>query len=331
MNSLVSIVIPVYNGENFLSEAINSALSQTYSHIEVLVINDGSTDKTEDIALSYGDKIRYYSKENGGVSTALNLGISKMHGDYFSWLSHDDLYLPEKIAEAISAIETSCNSSTDIVYSDYTIIDKSGDTIAVTDIRHKYPDADLTFGMFPLLKQMLNGCSMLIHKSHFIRVGVFDETLRATQDYDLWFKMCQGVTFVYLNKPLVAMREHGAQVTHSYERNRVESDELWLKMLKHITREDTIRLGKTENYFWNNQIDFLSYTPYKDASAYAKSKLKEVGGTRIYTASSILRLVVYKILSTISRLMRCFGIQKTLRESRLFRLGYKMWFGVRYK
>ena len=93
-NPLVSIVIPVYNGSNYLREAINSALNQTYKNIEIVVVNDGSTDGglTEQVAKSFGDKIRYFSKENGGCGSALNCGIDAMKGGYFSWLSHDDLY-----------------------------------------------------------------------------------------------------------------------------------------------------------------------------------------------------------------------------------------------
>ena len=100
---LVSIVIPVYNGSNYMREAVDSALAQTYEHLEVIVVNDGSTDDTEQIALSYGERIRYFRKENGGVSSALNLGISKMKGAYFSWLSHDDIYSPTKVSDAIKS------------------------------------------------------------------------------------------------------------------------------------------------------------------------------------------------------------------------------------
>ena len=95
----ISIIIPAYNASDYLSEAIDSALNQTYSNIEIIVVNDGSKDDgaTEKIALSYGQKIRYLSKENGGSSSALNWGISHMTGEWFSWLSHDDLYVPEKL------------------------------------------------------------------------------------------------------------------------------------------------------------------------------------------------------------------------------------------
>ena len=87
MQPLVSIVIPVYNGSNFLRDAIDSALAQTYPRVEVIVVNDGSTDggATEAIAKSYGSRIRYFAKENGHVASALNYGIARMEGEYFSW------------------------------------------------------------------------------------------------------------------------------------------------------------------------------------------------------------------------------------------------------
>ena len=103
---LVSIIIPVYNGSNYMREAIDSALAQTYQNTEVIVVNDGSNDDgaTDEIARSYGDKIRYFIKENGGVSSALNLGIRMMKGDYFSWLSHDDVYTPAKLEKQIALL-----------------------------------------------------------------------------------------------------------------------------------------------------------------------------------------------------------------------------------
>lgn len=327
MKPLVSIIIPVYNGENYLKEAIDSALAQTYEPIEVLVVNDGSTDRTEEISLSYGDRIRYFAKENGGVSTALNMGISNMHGEYFSWLSHDDLYKPEKIEFEIAALS---NNPTRIVYSNYAVIDKEGVTIAVMDISKKYPGADLTFGLFPILRQVLNGCSMLIHKSHFTRVGLFDEHLRFTQDYDLWFRMFRGVELVYVNEPLVMMREHGSQTTHNYIMNLDESDDLWLNMLKAVTIEETCKLDGTERDFWNRQAEFLAYTRYKKAKSYAKSRLKALGGGKV-SFPRLVRRTVYYTLSTVSRFTRQLGIQKVLKKSKLFHLGYKIWFGVRYK
>ena len=93
----VSIVIPVYNGEKYMRQAINSALAQTYENTEVIVIDDGSTDSSAAVAAEYDDHIRFFRQANGGVASALNLGINHMQGDYFSWLSHDDAYRPGKI------------------------------------------------------------------------------------------------------------------------------------------------------------------------------------------------------------------------------------------
>ncbi len=95
----VSIIIPVYNGADYLREAIESALTQSYSNCEVIVVNDGSADngETNAIARAYGERIRYFQKENGGAASALNYGVRQMTGEFFAWLSHDDLYLPDKI------------------------------------------------------------------------------------------------------------------------------------------------------------------------------------------------------------------------------------------
>ena len=104
---LITILIPVYNGANYLREAIDSALGQTYENCEVIVVNDGSMDggQTRRIAQSYGTRIRYFEKPNGGVAQALNFGVQQMRGEYFSWLSHDDVLCPAKIEQEWTALK----------------------------------------------------------------------------------------------------------------------------------------------------------------------------------------------------------------------------------
>jgi glycosyltransferase involved in cell wall biosynthesis len=218
---LVSIVIPVYNGSNFLAEAIRSALGQTYENIEVIVVNDGSTDggKTEAVAKSFGESIRYFSKPNGGVSSALNLGIQNMQGEYFCWLSHDDLYNPFKIEKQIDFFRS--HQDARIVASYFEIFDSSGTRILFTVA----PDIVKTGKQ--LLSTWIYFSSMLIHKSSFDAAGTFDETDRTTQDLDLQLRLLSHIPIYIIHEVLTYFRRHEEQVTlqrpvqHLADKNRL--------------------------------------------------------------------------------------------------------------
>ena len=215
---LVSIVIPVYNGSDYLRECIDSALAQTYPHIEILVVNDGSTDggATEEIALSYGDRIRYFRKENGGVSSALNLGIRHMNGEYFSWLSHDDLYVPEKVAVQVEEVmrfpgETimavcqagQINSRSQSIRGAKPLPLATGRVIHADEALKEY----LRLGQF-------NGCALLIPRTVLNACGGFHESLRYCQDYLMWAEIfMHGCALVYVPFHGVQMRVHEQQFT----------------------------------------------------------------------------------------------------------------------
>lgn len=205
----ISIVIPVYNGANYLREAIDSALAQTYTNKEIIVVNDGSNDDglTEQIALSYGDKLRYFSKANGGVASALNKAISEMTGEYFSWLSHDDLYFPDKLTAQIEALLATNNPKT-VIYSDFVVF--QGNEKNHTEIR--LPNVSVKqFRYFLTVESAVHGCTLLIPKTALLEYSGFDESLRYGQDYDLWFRIAQQYQFVHLSKCLVKGRQHSEQ------------------------------------------------------------------------------------------------------------------------
>jgi glycosyltransferase involved in cell wall biosynthesis len=205
----VSIIIPVYNGADFLSQAIDSALAQTYSRIEILVVNDGSGDDgaTERIALSYGNKVRYFSKANGGVASALNVGIHEMTGEYFSWLSHDDLYYPDKVHFQIQALSDMVRERT-ILYGDYAVFSEDPDAASKVRLSGVLPEH---FRFFITVKNILHSCTVLIPRTAFEECGVFNETLRTTQDYDLWFRMAEKYNFIHIPQTLVKARHHAGQ------------------------------------------------------------------------------------------------------------------------
>ena len=216
-NPLVSIIIPVYNGSNYMREAIDSALAQTYKNIEVIVVNDGSTDNTEEIALSYGDRIRYLRKENGGVSSALNLGIKEMKGDYFSWLSHDDVYFPEKVEKEVEAL-CKFNDDRTIALCGSIQINKTSDVIQNSK-NNRYLSVQCVnswdVSLLALIKSgSFNGCALLIPKKALIEAGGFEESLRFSQDFLMWAKiLLQKFNLVYISKPYVKNRVHDGQLT----------------------------------------------------------------------------------------------------------------------
>lgn len=213
----VSIVIPVYNGGNFLRQAIDSALAQTYENIEIIVINDGSSDngETEKIALSYGDKIRYFHKENGGCASALNYGISRMRGEYFSWLSHDDLYLPDKVKYEVDIVrEFGYQNKKVVITCGSSVIDENNRPIPhAPNITAQYVLADKAFRLL-LTRWSLNGCSLLIPKNAFDQIGGFTTDYIYILDWIYWQQLAlRGFDFHVGNKILVRNRKHNSQVS----------------------------------------------------------------------------------------------------------------------
>ena len=217
---LVSIIIPVYNGSNFLAQAIDSAIAQTYQNIEIIVVNDGSCDngETERIALSYGEKIKYIKKENGGVSSALNVGIREMKGEYFSWLSHDDLYTEEKIAKQIECLNEQDDNTIIVCLSRQ--INKDGGYLTKAEkvCAAKFGEKidNKTEIKYLLSSYLFSGCSLLIPKTALVSAGGFDESLRYNQDFDMWLKLCfLGCYWLFNDNVGVLSRVHNQQVTQT--------------------------------------------------------------------------------------------------------------------
>ncbi len=220
-NPLVSIVIPVYNGSNYVREAIDSALGQTYKNIEVVVVNDGSKDDgaTEKICLSYGDKIRYIHKENGGVSSALNVGIREMKGEYFSWLSHDDKYELNKIEKQINCLNEN-GGDISVLLCESKQIDSNGNDIKDALRKNRFPSNGVYFSEKVLENQFqdgaFNGCALLIKKSVFEKSGLFNEKLRYSQDVLMWDKIfLKGFDLAYCDDICVCNRVHNKQLTQT--------------------------------------------------------------------------------------------------------------------
>lgn len=245
----VSIIIPVFNGSNYLKEAIDSALAQTYPNVEILVVNDGSDDggKTEEIALSYGDRIRYLKKENGGVASALNTGIRNMSGEYFSWLSHDDVYYPDKVEKEVEAV-LQCGDPTRIVQCEYDFYEESSKTCTPTDFYKYYAIEQLTNSVFTVLQLQIHACGALIAKTHFERVGLFDEKRKYTQDVEMWFRLLRGQESLWISERLFSVRVHSeSDSRHYYEAWNRENALLYLEIMEKMSNEELASMwGRAE-------------------------------------------------------------------------------------
>jgi len=198
----VSIIIPAYNAADYVKEAVDSALAQTYKEMEVVVVDDGSTDETKKILEPYVKKneIKYVYEQNKGLAGARNTGIKNSSGEYIAFLDADDLFLPEKAAEQVRVLEE--NPSYGVCYSDLLHFSEAG---RVFHHRYDYPSGNL---FEPLLhRQFLNPLTVMVRKEIFDRYGFFDETLRRSEDWDLWLRWARaGVRFYFLDKPLARYR-----------------------------------------------------------------------------------------------------------------------------
>lgn len=268
----VSIIVPIYDGSNYMQEAINSALAQIYKNTEIIVVNDGSTDNTDEVARSYGDKIRYFKKENGGVSSALNLALREMKGEYFSWLSHDDLYKPEKIEKQIKYLSTLENKNV-ILYSDYERIDERSKIIGVAKLDHKMLQLKREYS---LLRGCVNGITLLIPKKAFDEYGFFNEKLKCIQDYELWNKMMNTYEFMHMPIVLAKYRIHGFQDSQKSPNVAIEGDSLWINMIDSLSTERKKILEGSELNFYKEMVFFLRQTPYREAEAFANKKANEI-------------------------------------------------------
>jgi len=302
-NPLVSIIIPVYNGSDFLAEAIDSALAQTYPAVEVIVVNDGSDDngETEKTALSYGEKIRYFRKENGGVSTALNFGISVMRGAYFSWLSHDDLYTPEKIERQMEKINRLGDFETAVLCG-VRQIDKNGNFIGGIQTR-KNLRTDCVLGWAEVLYNLtkygcFSGCSFLIPKEAFEKCGLFDANLRFSQDYLMWARVfLNKYSLIYYDEPDVYSRVHGGQLTQRgrdiFKKDSVYIADILIPMYTEIST-------KKQNFLMN----YAEQNTVKGNFNVAVSCIKSGKDCGLFGAADVIKLRLLMLYGKIRPIIR---------------------------
>ncbi len=205
MNEKVSIILPVYNGEKYISEAIESIIDQTYKNFELIIINDCSTDNTLELCNSYADKdqrIKVFSNEtNLKLPNSLNAGFERASGYYYTWTSDDNIYKPNAIETMIRELKN--NRDLVMVYSNYAKIDSNGDIIENVKLR------DSRF----LTTGNVCGACFLYTADVAKKVGKYDATLFLAEDYDYWIRIYKEGNIKHLLDNLYCYRVHSGSLT----------------------------------------------------------------------------------------------------------------------
>ena len=196
----VSVIIPTYNRGWILKEAIDSVLAQDYKDLELIVVDDGSTDNTFEILASYGNDIKVLFQENKGVSAARNRGITEASGQLIAFLDSDDLWLPRKLSTQIDFFNQMPDA---LICQTEEIWVRNGIRVNPKK-RHKKPSGMIFEPSLELC--LVSPSAVMIRRSLFDRVGEFDITLPACEDYDLWLRISCRFPVHLIDTPLIIKR-----------------------------------------------------------------------------------------------------------------------------
>jgi glycosyltransferase involved in cell wall biosynthesis len=206
---LVSVVIPCYNHARYIEEAIRSVESQEYSNHEIIVVDDGSTDNTEDIVKKFKNRTIYLRQENRGTAAARNLGIALARGEFIAFLDADDSWLPGKLQKQMKAIDA--DPSVGLVACGEFDIDESGKILGGPWVYGNYPNREKLLEALSIGQVIPGGSSgILIRKECLLEVGDFDASLKIGEDWDMWLRIIRKYNAVFITEPLVLIRKNSS-------------------------------------------------------------------------------------------------------------------------
>jgi len=222
----VSVIIPSFNCESYIAETINSVLNQTFRDVEVIVVDDGSTDRTREIVAAFGASVRLVAQDNAGRCAARNRGIREAGGEYICLLDHDDYWFADKLARQMAEFQRHPEAGG--VYSAF--IFWCGDNDDQFSSPHSFDltvyqdgiDSDFSGWIY---HQFLLDCYMLTSTAMFRaevfqRCGVYDESLPYSEDWELWLRIAREYPLIKLHRPTTLYRQHlqqGSRVTREVD------------------------------------------------------------------------------------------------------------------
>ena len=216
---LVSVIVPTYNCGPFVAEALDSILSQDWQPLEVIAVDDGSTDDTLQVLQRYAGRIRLLQQPNGGPAAARNLAVRESRGEYLAFLDADDLWLPGHLRVLVSHLQDHPN--TKVAYGEWLVWRARSDGIypplAVPPLNDA-PEVDEANSGWVyrslLLDSIIHIIAAVIHRSVYDAVEGFDQTLRTGSDWDFWIRVGRSFPVAKLRRPVAAYRQNPSSVTH---------------------------------------------------------------------------------------------------------------------
>jgi glycosyltransferase involved in cell wall biosynthesis len=245
----LTVLMSVYNGQQYLGQAIESILNQTFRDFEFLIIDDGSTDQSASIVQKFADldpRIRVIQQaQNIGLTKALNLGIREAAGEYIARQDCDDISYPDRLQKALTALDAHPNLA--FVTSSFHLIDAEGRTSGT--LTHDQ-DADLNRWNMLFSNAISAHSAVTFRKNLVLKVGGYDESLRYAQDYDLWLRLMEDHEIYSYPEPLAALRYHAANLSN---RKKAEQQQCAL-----IARQRSLRRLSEDIRLDDDMLEILS-------------------------------------------------------------------------
>lgn len=222
---LLSVIVPTYNCEAFIGDALDSILSQGHAQMEIVIADDGSTDGTLAVVERFGSRVRVFRQANRGPAAARNLAVRESRGDYLAFLDGDDLWLPDKLSAQMAYLRA--NPQTKVVYGNWLVWNTQADgryhaedLVVPADDDPTLIEDENSGWVYPklLLDSIIHIIAAVIHRSVYERVDGFDESLRTGSDWDFWLRVAQHFPAVKLQKTVAVYRQNPTSVTYAIRR-----------------------------------------------------------------------------------------------------------------
>lgn len=242
MSELVSIVLPIYNGEKYMRQSIDSVIAQIYTNWELLIIDDGSTDRTAEIAKEYEEKdarISYHKNpQNMRLPRTLNRGFSLAKGDYLTWTSDDNLYHPEALEKMVKALQK--NKNAQFAFCNCDLIDENGTWLSTQKIPSNYQDQ--------IIGNNVVGACFMYTREVYNKIGDYDHSRILVEDFDYWQRIFANYAVVPVFETLYQYRVHQGSLTGTTKESVTNT------MYEKTIRCNSMLFGKlnlAQKYYYN--------------------------------------------------------------------------------